>query len=101
MNDEARTPGVYRLGAEGNLMLVHEYLDDGYELAEISEALGIGSLGDNGSRLRLDDRERRLLEVTAHAQSFDHAPEFISMCLDIAALEVPPDSVTIELVSLA
>ena len=80
---------------------MHEYLDEHYELADIAELLGIGTLDEGGSTLRLTTRERRLLKVTADAESFDHAPEFITMCLEIAALDVAPDEDILKLVSLA
>jgi hypothetical protein len=101
MSGGARVPGVYRLSSHDGLDLVHEYLDEAYELADINELLGIGSLNDDGGTLALDRREQRLLKVTADAQSFDHAPEFISMCLDIAALDPAPDDTTVRLVSVA
>jgi len=96
-----RAPGVYRLGADGRPGApVHAYRDDGYELAEVAELLGIGTPSHGGAALTLSGHELRLLRIAADAQSFDHAPEFIAMCLDIAALELGPGEEKVTLISV-
>lgn len=92
-------PGVYRRETDGSLRPVHAYLDDGYALEEVFELLAIGTPCGPGC-LELTRHELRTLQITAHAQSFDHAEEFIRMCLDIAALEPAPDERVLRLVSM-
>lgn len=92
-------PGVYRRAADGSLRPVHAYLDDGYALEEVFELLAIGTPCGPGC-LELTRHELRTLQIAAHAQSFDHAEEFIRMCLDIAALEPAPDEPMLRLVSV-
>lgn len=92
-------PGVYRRDAAGSLQRVHAYLDDGYALEDVLELLAIGTPCGAGC-LELTRHELRTLAITAHAQSFDHAEEFISMCLDIAAVEPAPDERVLTLVSI-
>ena len=96
---DGRTPGVYLSIAPGDLRLVHAYLDEHYELADIADSFKLGEMRGE-TRLAIDARTLRTLKVMADAESFDHAPEFISMCLDIAALEIDPDVPEIELVSI-
>ena len=93
------TPGVYLVGEDGCRDLVHRYLDDGYELHEVHDLLALGRV-ERGGALMLTPHELRLLEVTANAQSFDHAPEFISMCLDMVAAAPAPDVATLRFVSV-
>lgn len=92
-------PGVYRRDASGALHRVHAYLDDGYALEDVRELLAIGTACGPGC-LQLSRHELRTLAITAHAQSFDHAEEFISMCVDIAAVEPAPDERVLTLVSI-
>ena len=92
------TPGVYRVSHDGDPTLVHEYADDDYELGDVPALLGIGD-GDS-AMLRLDRRALRELRITAHARSFDHSPDFIRMCLDIAEQQPAPDETGIALVSV-
>jgi hypothetical protein len=92
-------PGVYWRGADGSLHPVHGYLDDGYALEEVFELLAIGTPCGPGC-LELTRHELRTLQITAHAQSFDHAEEFIRMCLDIAVQEPALDEQVLRLVSV-
>lgn len=95
----ALTPGVYRRELEGSLHPVHAYLDDDYTLEDVLELLAIGSRCGAGC-VEFTRHELRMLQITAHAQSFDHAEEFIRMCLDIAALEPAPHESAVRLVSI-
>jgi len=91
------TPGVYLLDEDGSRHLVHEYRDDGYELHDVHDLLALGRV-EHGGALLLTPHEMRLLEVTANAQSFDHAPEFISMCLDMCTVSAAPGVTTLRFV---
>ena len=93
------TPGVYLRSAPHELRLVHAYLDEHYELADIVEYFELGTRTDDATVI-LDERAIRSLKIMADAESFDHAPEFISMCLDIAALDVDESAQQLELVSI-
>lgn len=101
MADTENTPGVYYLRAPGKKLLVHSYIDEDYELADIAELFGLGQLTpdpDNaGSRLSLSRIDLRKMKVQADAESFDHPVGFIEMCLDIYrfAEELADDPLTL------
>lgn len=86
MTDETWAGGVRFTDESGAQHLVHEYLDQDYELDDIHELFGLGTLESSTSDtvvLVLRGNEVRSLKAMADAQSFDHPEGFIAMCLDI------------------
>jgi len=69
------------------------------QLADIVENFELGTRTDDATVI-FDARAMRTLKIMADAESFDHAPEFISMCLDIAALNADASAERFELVSI-
>ena len=99
MSAEPRQPGVYLRLAPGELQLVHHYLDDHYELLDIVENFSLGERSNDGAVV-LERRMLGTLKMMADAESFDHPAEFISMCLDVAAIDVDPELECVELISI-
>jgi hypothetical protein len=90
--------GVYLKAPDGAWRLVHAYLDEGYDLAEVATQFRLGRSVDTpeGVTLILSRKELRELKALADGFSFDYAAGFIEMCLDMhrAAAEAPGDEVT-------
>lgn len=89
--DYAERGGVYWLGDDGEVYLVHRYQGGDYALADITAYFGLGeaarltspALAEVTEGLHLRSAELRELKVTADAQSFDFEPAFIEMCLEM------------------
>jgi hypothetical protein len=89
--------GVYAPGRDGRRALVHEYQNENYGLADISELLQIGQLNDReGENLSLALSRKDITDLAnlANAFSFDYDEGFVEMCLDIQrfATEAPGDT---------
>jgi hypothetical protein len=82
-DSQEHTPGVYAIDEDGDLTLLHEYINDEYLL----EQFGFGQSeqdAENGELIIvLNSREIREIKVNADAYSFDYDEGFIEMCLDI------------------
>jgi hypothetical protein len=95
-----RAAGVYASGRDGRPTLVHEYLSENYDLADITELLQIGTLmpasGDVPARLVIDRKGLTELRNLINAFSFDYDQGFVEMCLDMArfADEQPGEALT-------
>ncbi len=98
MNEEA-VPGVYLRLADGKLRLMHAYLDEYYELIDIVEFFDLGVQSD-ARTVVMDRRALRTLKTMADAESFDHAAGFISMCLELAAVDLDPQIESLEFVTV-
>lgn len=84
--------GVRFTDTAGQDHLVHEYAGEDYDLEDVHELFGLGSLesqNDNEVVLVLSSSELRALKAMADAQSFDHPEGFIAMCLDIHGFAAP------------
>ena len=84
--------GVYAVDQSGRTRLVHELTEEDYGLADIHDSFGLGrleALDRGGVEIALDGGEIRWLKVMADAESFDHAEDFIQMCLDIHRFASP------------
>ncbi len=84
MSDGA--PGIYASGRDGRPVLVHEYLNENYGLADVTEMLQLGRLSeseDESLSLTLSRKEITDLQNMANAFSFDYDEGFVEMCLDI------------------
>lgn len=92
----AMPPGVYAATPQGAVEQVHLYQGGEYALTDIPMMFELGTQAAGEERLVLDRSELRQLKVMADAQSFDHPPEFIEMCLEVHrfALTVPGETVT-------
>lgn len=87
--------GVYLDRGGGQWQCIHRYEEGDYGLEDIVERFGLGerlpdaAAGD--AVIRLSGHEATQLKAMADAQSFDHEPGFIAMCLEIAQ-HVPRDA---------
>ena len=78
--------GIYARGRDGRPVLVHEYLNENYGLADVTEMLQLGRLSeseDESLSLTLSRKEITDLQNMANAFSFDYDEGFVEMCLDI------------------
>lgn len=73
--------GVYALLPDGRESLVHAWLGQDYELADIPEFLAAGTW--EGEVLLLSAEEVAKLRIRADAESFDHEVGLIQLCLDL------------------
>lgn len=80
-------PGVYAVGADAELSLVHEYISEEYDLGDVPELLQLGRIDPGpanvGPVLVMDRRTLRALRVAVDASSFDLTEGFVEMCRDI------------------
>ena len=89
MSDDVQ--GVYASGRDGRPVLVHEYLNENYGLADVTKMLQLGRLSedeDEALSLTLSRKEITDLQNLAHAFSFDYDEGFIEMCLDMHRFSV-------------
>lgn len=99
MPDGERVPGIYFAADDDNRELVHEYLDGDYRLTDIAELFFLGQdQGENALMLSQSDVVK--LKVHADAESFDHEPGFIEMCLDIFRFASKRSEETLRFVSI-
>lgn len=90
------TTGVYHVGADGNLTLVHLYQGGDYGLDDVVEYFQLGHLEPPEHEDRivvvLTAKEMRELKVMADAYSFDYEEGFIEMCLEMQRFiaDAPP-----------
>lgn len=93
MSEDAE-PGVYLDDGAGRWRCIHRYEDGDYGLEQVVELFGLGErvpdpeAGDE-VLVEISGHEAAQLKAMADAQSFDHEPEFIEMCVAIAH-NVPP-----------
>lgn len=75
--------GVYALLPDGSQSLVHAWIGDDYELADLPEFLDAGRW--ESEVLLLTAREVQNLKLRAEAESFDHEEGLIALCRDLDA----------------
>ncbi|WP_366553984.1 hypothetical protein [Aquibaculum sediminis] len=75
--------GVYALLPDGSQALVHAWIGEDYELADLPEFLDAGRW--EGEVLLLTAREVQNLKLRAEAESFDHEEGLIALCRDLDA----------------
>lgn len=87
MAEEGKIAGVYHLGMDGKLILVHAYTDEDYELSDIVKLLALGAVNPDAGQpepvLTIGRADLRRLKVQADAESFDHPEGFIEMCVEL------------------
>ncbi|HLW27276.1 MAG TPA: hypothetical protein VKY54_06055 [Kiloniellales bacterium] len=73
--------GVFALLPDGRSDLVHAWMGEDYELADIAELFGYGRWEQDV--LVLTAQEVAKLRIQADAESFDHEEGLIRLCLDL------------------
>lgn len=73
--------GVFALLPGGRRELVHAWMSDDYELADLPEYFGYGRWEEDV--LILTARDVMKLRIQADAESFDHEEGLIRLCLDL------------------
>lgn len=103
-DSQENTPGVYAIDEDGDLTLLHEYINDEYSLEDLLEQFGFGQSergAENGEFIIvLNSREIREIKVNADAYSFDYDEGFIEMCLDLERFASGMEDEKLRLVSI-
>lgn len=73
--------GVFALLPDGRHELVHAWMSDDYELADIPEYFAYGRWEEE--ILLLTAREVTRLKIQADAESFDHEEGLVRLCQDL------------------
>lgn len=77
----AQEAGVHALLPDGRTALVHAWIGDSYELADIPEFLETGTWEDEV--LLLTAGQVAKLTIRVQAESFDHEEGLVALCLDL------------------
>ena len=73
--------GVFALLPDGRRELVHAWVGEDYELADIPEYFGYGRWEEDV--LVLTARDATKLRIQADAESFDHEEGLVRLCQDL------------------
>src|SRR5690625_7858973 len=77
--------GVFALLPGGRRELVHAWVGDDYELADVPERFGYGRWEEDV--LVLTARDVTRVRIQADAESFDHEEGLIRLCQDLVAFQ--------------
>jgi len=77
--------GVFALLPDGRRELVHAWMGDDYELADVPERFGYGRWEEDV--LVLTARDVTRVRIQADAESFDHEEGLIRLCQDLEAFQ--------------
>lgn len=94
----AQPAGVYAVLPDGRPALVHAWMGEDYELADLPEFLDAGRWDDEA--LHLTAEEVKKLKLRADAESFDHEEGLIQLCLDLDRFQKAHQLAELRLVEL-